>query len=231
MEQFLDVCSQLASGFIPAFVLFFFTLILSLPLGLLMSFCTMSRFAPLRIPMKLIVWVLRGTPLLLQIFTLIYLPGILTNGWFQWPSFNTDLALLQGICSAKFIAIVVAFIINYAAYFSEIFRGGIQSIPQGQYEAGQVLGMTKRETFFKVVLLQVVKRTLAPISNEAITLIKDTSLVNAFGIQEILFWANTFMLQGLLWPLFAAGGFYLLFVGLLTILFGKLEKKLSYFKA
>jgi len=229
MGQFLEVCSQLAGGFISSFLLFLLTLVIALPLGLLVSFCTMSRFAPLRMVFKTIVWVLRGTPLMLQIFAIFYLPGILDL--FVWPQMNTGWAWFDTTFSTRFIAALVAFGINYAAYFSEIFRGGIQSISQGQYEAGQVLGLSKSEVFFKVVLLQVVKRIIPSMSNEIITLIKDTSLANTIGVCELIFQSNTLMLEGLIWPLFAAGGFYLLFVGLLTILFGKLEKKLSYFKS
>ena len=230
MELFLDVCSQLAGGFITAFFLFLFTLILALPLGLLMSFCTMSKFAPLSMLSKIIVWILRGTPLMLQIFAIFYLPGLLNL--FVWPQMNTGWSWFDQTFSTRFIAALVAFAINYAAYFSEIFRGGIQSISQGQYEAGQVLGMTKSETFFRVILLQVVKRIIPPMSNEIITLIKDTSLANTIAVYELIYEATEFMtVKGLIWPIFLAGGFYLLFVGLLTILFGKIEKKLDYFKA
>jgi polar amino acid transport system permease protein len=230
MELFLDVCSQLAGGFITAFFLFLFTLILALPLGLLMSFCTMSKFAPLSMLSKIIVWILRGTPLMLQIFAIFYLPGLLN--WFVWPQMNTGWTWFDQTFSTRFIAALVAFAINYAAYFSEIFRGGIQSISQGQYEAGQVLGMTKRETFFRVILLQVVKRIIPPMSNEIITLIKDTSLANTIAVYELIYEATEFMtVKGLIWPIFLAGGFYLLFVGILTVLFGKIEKKLDYFKA
>ena len=230
MELFLDVCSQLAGGFITAFFLFLFTLILALPLGLLMSFCTMSKFAPLSMLSKIIVWILRGTPLLLQIFAIFYLPGLLN--WFVWPQMNTGWTWFDQTFSTRFIAALVAFAINYAAYFSEIFRGGIQSISQGQYEAGQVLGMTKRETFFRVILLQVVKRIIPPMSNEIITLIKDTSLANTIAVYELIYEATEFMtVKGLIWPIFLAGCFYLLFVGILTVLFGKIEKKLDYFKA
>jgi len=230
MELFLEVCSDLATGFLTSIFLFTFTLILALPLGLLMSFCTMSKFAPLRIVFKVIVWVLRGTPLMLQIFAIFYLPGLLHI--FVWPQMNTGWAWFDSTFSTRFIAALVAFAINYAAYFSEIFRGGIQSISQGQYEAGKVLGMSRREVFYKVILLQVIKRIIPPMSNEIITLIKDTALANTISVYEILFKAQTFMLEeGLIWPLFGAGAFYLIFVGLLTILFSKLEKRLDYFKA
>ena len=230
MELFLDVCSQLAGGFITALFLFLLTLILALPLGLLMSFCTMSKFAPLSMFSKIIVWILRGTPLMLQIFAIFYLPGLLNL--FVWPQMNTGWAWFDQTFSTRFIAALVAFAINYAAYFSEIFRGGIQSISQGQYEACQVLGMTKKEAFFRVILLQVIKRIIPPMSNEIITLIKDTSLANTIAVYELIYEATEFMtVKGLIWPIFLAGGFYLLFVGLLTILFGKIEKKLDYFKS
>ncbi|MBR2465961.1 MAG: amino acid ABC transporter permease [Clostridia bacterium] len=230
MEMFLDVLSQLAGGFVTSFLLFILTLILALPLGLLVSFCTMSKFAPLSMLSKLIVWILRGTPLMLQIFAIFYLPGILRL--FIWPQMNTGWEWFDTTFSTRFIAALVAFAINYAAYFSEIFRGGIQSISQGQYEACQVLGMSKREAFFKVILLQVIKRIIPPMSNEIITLIKDTSLANTIAVYELIFEAKEFMvIDALIWPLFMAGAFYLLFVGLLTIIFGLIEKKLSYFRS
>ncbi len=229
MEIFLEVLSELSRGFLTSVLLFFFTLLLSLPLGLLISFCTMSKFKPLSIFSKIIVWVLRGTPLMLQVFAIFYLPGLLNL--FVWPQMNTGWEWFDTTFSTRFIAALVAFAINYAAYFSEIFRGGIQSISQGQYEAGQVLGMTKSEIFFKVILLQVVKRIIPPMSNEIITLIKDTSLANTIVVYELIFEAKEFMLEGLIWPLFVAGAFYLIFVGILTILFNKAEKKLDYFKA
>ena len=166
---------------------------------------------------------------MLQIFTFVYLPGLLDL--FTWPQINTGWIWFDTTFSTRFIAVLVAFVINYAAYFSEIYRGGIESISKGQYEAGQVLGLTKRQVFFKIVLLQVVKRIIPPMSNEIITLIKDTSLANTVGILELNYLAKNFMLDGLIWPLFLAGAFYLLFVGLLTIIFGRIEKKLDYFKA
>ncbi|MBQ8301958.1 MAG: amino acid ABC transporter permease [Clostridia bacterium] len=228
MEEFLKVSSQLLEGFSTSVLLFLFTLIIALPLGLLISFCTMSKFAPLRVLFKVIVWILRGTPLMLQIFVIFYLPGLLNL--FVWPSMNTGWAWFDSTITTRFIAALVAFGINYAAYFSEIFRGGIQSISKGQYEAGEVLGMTKGQIFFKVVFLQVVKRIIPPMSNEIITLIKDTALANFISVLDILYWAKSFMLKGLIWPIFYAGLFYLIFVGILTIVFNKLEKKLSYFR-
>ena len=230
MANFFSVCSQLAEGFLTSFILFALTLVFALPLGLLTSFCTMSRFKPLSFLSKIVVWILRGTPLMLQIFAIFYLPGILKL--FRWPDMNTGWEWFDETFSTRFIAALVAFAINYAAYFSEIFRGGIQSISKGQYEAGQVLGLTRGQVFYKIVLLQVIKRIIPPMSNEIITLIKDTSLATTIGICELIFEAKDFMVvDGLIWPLFAAGGFYLLFVGVLTILFGRIEKKLDYFKA
>lgn len=225
---FLEVTTELLSGFTTSILLFLLTLILALPLGLLVSFCTMSKFAPLRIFFKLLVWILRGTPLMLQIFVIFYLPGLLNL--FNWPTMNTGWLWFDTTISTRFIAVLVAFAINYAAYFSEIYRGGIQSISKGQYEAGQVLGLSKSQVFSKVVLMQVVKRIIPPMSNEIITLVKDTSLANTIGVIELIFTAKEFMLKGLIWPLFYAGAFYLLFVGGLTLLFGWIEKKLSYYK-
>ena len=228
MEVFFEVTSQLLTGFLLSFLLFSLTLIFALPLGLLISFCTMSKFAPLRIFFKVIVWILRGTPLMLQIFVIFYLPGLLDL--FVWPTMNTGWAWFDDTITTRFIAALVAFSINYAAYFSEIYRGGIESVSKGQSEAGQVLGMTKSQIFFKVVFMQVIKRIIPPMSNEIITLIKDTALANFISVLDILYYAKTFMLEGLIWPLFYAGAFYLIFVGILTIIFNKVEKKLSYFK-
>ena len=230
MQEFLEVLGKLGSGFSTALILFVLTLILALPLGLLMSFCTMSKRGIVRVPMKILVWILRGTPLMLQIFAIFYLPGLLRL--FVWPQMNTGWDWFDNTFSTRFIAALVAFSINYAAYFSEIFRGGIESIPKGQYEAGQVLGLTRKEVFFKIVLLQVVKRIIPPMSNEVITLIKDTALANTIAVYELIFEAKEFLtVDGLIWPLFLAGGFYLLFVGILTIVLGKVEKRLDYFKA
>lgn len=178
--------------------------------------------------MKTIVWVLRGTPLMLQIFAIFYLPGLLKL--FVWPQMNTGWEWFDETISTRFIAALVAFGINYAAYFSEIFRSGIENIPKGQSEAGQVLGMTKNQIFSKVIFLQVVKNILGPMSNEIITLIKDTALANTISVYELIFFSKKYMLDGLIWPVFYAGAFYLLFVGGLTLLFGWLEKKLSYYK-
>ena len=228
MGEFVDVSLRLLEGFSSSVIIFVFTLIFAIPLGLLIAFCSMSKFAPLRIVSRTIVWVLRGTPLMLQIFVIFYLPGLLKL--FVWPAMNTGWAWFDKTISTRLIAALVAFSINYAAYFSEIFRGGIEGIPKGQMEAGEVLGMTKPQIFFKVILMQVVKRIIPPMSNEIITLIKDTSLANVISVLELIFWAQTFMLEGLIWPLFYAGAFYLIFVGALTLFFNWVEKKLSYYK-
>ena len=213
--MFLPVTLQLLGGFGETIKIFLLTLLFSLPLGLVICFGSMSRFALLRNTTRGFVWVIRGTPLMLQLMIIFYGPGLV----FDMP------ALLS-----RMGATVLAFSINYACYFSEIYRGGIESISKGQYEAGQVLGMTKQQIFFKVVLLQVIKRILAPMSNEIITLVKDTSLARIIGIYEIIWAGEAFIKKGLIWPLFYTGAFYLIFSGLLTILFGKLEKKLSYFR-
>jgi len=178
----------------------------------------MSRFPPLRWLTRLVVWVIRGTPLVLQIIALFYVPGIQKR--FNWHSGE----------SGRMMAVCVAFIINYACYFSEIYRGGIEAVPKGQTEAGQVLGMTKTQIFFKVTLLQVVKRILAPMGNEVITLVKDTSLANTIANKEIIMMAKEYSAKGLIWPLFSTAIFFLVFVGALTLLFGWAEKKLDYFR-
>ena len=212
--MFMPVTLELLGGFLETMKVFVLTLLFSLPLGLVISFGSMSKFTPLRALVKGIVWIIRGTPLMLQLIIVFYGPGLM----FGLPAMP------------RFTATILAFSINYACYFSEIYRGGIESIPQGQYEAGQVLGMTKSQIFFKVVLLQVAKRILAPISNEVITLVKDTSLARIIGIYEIIWAGESFIKKGLIWPLFYTGAFYLIFSGLLTIFFGKLEKKLDYFR-
>ena len=212
--MFVPVTMQLLAGFWESLKIFVLTLDFSLPLGLVISFGSMSKFSPLRTLVRGFVWIIRGTPLMLQLIIIFYGPGLM----FDLPSMP------------RFTATIVAFAINYACYFSEIYRGGIESIPKGQYEAGQVLGMTKQQIFFKVVLLQVIKRILAPMSNEVITLVKDTSLARIIGIYEIIWAGESFIKKGLIWPLFYTGAFYLVFSGLLTILFAKLEEKLNYFR-
>jgi len=212
---FWDVTIKLLEGFEITCLIFALTLILALPLGLIISFGSMSKFLPLRLTVKVIVWIVRGIPLMLQIFIVFYVPGFI---------FGAPVA-------TRLNSVIVAFAINYACYFSEIFRGGIESISKGQYEAGQVLGMTKMQIFFRVILLQVIKRIIAPMSNEIITLIKDTALARVIMVAEILKIAEELMSSyALIWPMFYSGAFYLLFVGILTLIFGFFEKKLSYFK-
>ena len=212
--MFLPVTLQLLAGFGESLKIFLLTLLFALPLGLVICFGSMSKFSPLRKLTRCFVWIIRGTPLMLQLIIIFFGPG-----------------LMFGMSAlSRFTATIVAFSINYACYFSEIYRGGIESIPRGQYEAGQVLGMTKAQIFFKVVLLQVVKRILAPMSNEIITLVKDTSLARIISVYEIIWAGEAFIKKGLIWPLFYTGAFYLVFNGLLTILFSKLEEKLNYFR-
>lgn len=210
----LPVTLELLSGFGESLKVFFLTLFFSIPLGLVVCFGSMSRFSPLRWLTRCFVWMIRGTPLMLQLIIIFYGPGLM----FGLPSMP------------RMTATIVAFAINYACYFSEIYRGGIASIPQGQYEAGQVLGMTKSQIFYKVILLQVLKRIIAPMGNEIITLVKDTSLARIIGIYEVIWAGEQFIKKGMIWPLFYTGVFFLLFSGLLTLLFGRLEKKLSYFR-
>lgn len=212
---FWEVTLKLLSGLQQTCLIFALTLVLALPLGLLIAFCSMSKFKPLSFITKIFVWIIRGVPLMLQIIIVFYVPGFLLG---------TPLI-------SRFASVIAAFVINYACYFSEIYRGGIESISKGQYEAGQVLGMTKSQVFFKIILMQVVKRILAPMSNEVITLVKDTALARVIMIVEIIQAAQNFAAYGLMWPLFYTAVFYLIFVGLLTLLFGFFEKKLNYYKA
>ena len=211
---FSQVTLDLLEGFLQNCEIFFFTLVFSIPLGLIISFGSMTKFRPVKYITKTIVWIIRGTPLMLQLFVVFYVPGLVFGVPFK----------------SRMTAALIGFIINYACYFSEIFRGGIESIPKGQYEAGQVLGLTKSQTFFKVVLFQVVKRIVPPMSNEIITLVKDTSLARIIAVSEILMAAERFSGRGLIWPLFYTGVFFLLFNGVLTVLFNKIEKKLDYYK-
>lgn len=223
-QQFPIVLSALNEGFLSTLKLFAVTLLGALPLGLIISFGSMSRFKPLSAVTKTFVWIIRGTPLMLQLLIIFYLPGLA----FGNPIWGGD-------AEGRFAASAVAFIINYACYFSEIYRGGIQGVPVGQQEAGQVLGMSKNQIFFKVTLLQMVKRIVPPMSNEIITLVKDTSLARIIAFQEVIWAGEAFLkgsegIAGQIWPLFFTGVYYLAFSGILTILFNKVEKKLSYFK-
>lgn len=212
--SFWDITFSLLEGLEVTLQLFFLTLLFALPLGLLICMASMSRFAPLRWLTKTVVWIVRGSPLMLQILVVFYGPGLLFG-----------LPLLP-----RFVAALVTFVINYACYFSEIYRGGIQSIPRGQYEAGQVLGLTRSQIFFKVTLLQLVKRIVPPMGNEFITLVKDTALVRIISVYEIIWMGESYIKKGLLWPLFYTAVFYLAVNGILTILLNKFEKKLSYFR-
>ena len=213
--MFLTVTMSLLEGLATTVKLFALTLLFSLPLGLIISFGSMSRFKVLRYPVKLLVWIVRGSHLMIKLLIVYYGPGLLF-GWDLLP---------------RFTAALVAFVVNYSCYFSEIYRGGIEAIPKGQYEAGQVLGMTKSQIFFRVVLLQVVKRIVPPMSNEIITLVKDTSLARIIAVYELIWNGQTFIKSaGIIWPLFYTTVFYLVFNGLLTLLFGYIEKKLDYFK-
>lgn len=216
--MFQVVLSSLFTGFIQTLKIFFFTLLGALPLGLIIAFGAMSKFVPLKAIVKTVVWIVRGTPLMLQLIVIYYGPGLLFgNIWGMGTS-------------GRMTATLVAFIINYSCYFSEIYRGGIESISKGQYEAGQVLGLTKSQIFFKIILLQVIKRIVPPIGNEVITLVKDTSLSRIIAIQELIYAGERFIKNGgIMWPLMFTGVFYLLFSGILTILLSAVEKKLNYF--
>ena len=228
MEQILEqmpiVLHALNVGFIQTLKLFFVTLIGAFPLGLIIAFGSMSRFRPLSYLTRMIVWINRGTPLMIQLLIVYYFPGlVLKNNIWGSGEFG------------RFLAAAIAFIINYSCYFSEIYRGGIQSVPVGQEEAGLVLGMTKRQIFFQVTLLQMIKRIIPPMSNEIITLVKDTSLARIIALQEIIWAGQAFLkgsqgISGAIWPLFFTGIYYLIFSGILTILLGRLEKKLDYFR-
>ncbi len=218
--MFWSVTQTLLSGFATTFEIFIFTLIFALPLGLIFSFGLMSKFKPLRYLLQLIVWVIRGTPLMLQLIIIFYGPGM-------WLKRN----IWSGNEAGRITATVVAFAINYACYFAVIFKGGIEGVPAGQREAGQVLGMTKRQIFFKITLLQMIKRIVPPMSNEIITLVKDTSLARIIAAYELTFAGYSFMKSaGVTWPLFYTGLFYLVFVGILTLLFNYIERRLDYFK-
>ncbi|MBR4425699.1 MAG: amino acid ABC transporter permease [Oscillospiraceae bacterium] len=218
------VLGALNQGFLKTLQLFGVTLLGAIPLGLLISFGSMSKFQPLRWLTRTVVWIVRGTPLMLQLIILYYVPGQIMDAS-PWPMGE----------NGRFLASAIAFIFNYACYFSEIFRGGIEGVPKGQREAGQVLGMTRGQIFFRVELMQMVKRIVPPISNEIITLVKDTSLARIIAYEELIkagydFLKGSHGYSGLLWPLFFTGVYYLLFSGLLTIAFNKTERRLDYFK-
>jgi len=213
--SFVNISLDLLQSFAENCELFALTLLFSLPLGLIISMGSMSKIKIIKYITKSFVWVIRGTPLMLQLFVVFYVPGLV----FGIPM------------KSRMTAALIAFVINYAAYFSEIYRGGIESIPKGQYEAGQVLGMTKSQIFFKVVLMQVVKRIIPPMSNEIITLVKDTSLARVIAISEILMTATEYTSDGLIWPLFYTAIYFLAFCGGLTLLFNFIEKKFDYYRS
>ena len=219
-ELFINVTKELLGGLATTFQIFILTLIFSLPLGLVLAFGIMSKWKPLRYLLQVFIWIIRGTPLMLQLIIIFYGPGL-------WLGHN----IWSGNERGRITATVVAFAINYACYFAVIFRGGIQGVPVGQREAGQVLGMTKTQIFFKITLLQMVKRVVPPLSNEIITLVKDTSLARIIAAYELTFAGYSFMKSaGITWPLFYTGVFYLVFVGILTLLFNFIKKKLDYFR-
>ena len=224
LEQMPIVISSLNVGFLQTLKLFFVTLIGAAPLGLVIAFGSMSSFKPLSWLCKLIVWIIRGTPLMIQLLIIYFFPGLV----FGTPVWGTGE-------SGRFFAASVSFIFNYSCYFSEIYRGGIQSVPIGQEEAGLVLGMTKRQIFFKIKLLQMIKRIVPPMSNEIITLVKDTSLARIIALQEIIWAGQAFMkgsqgISGAIWPMFFTAIYYLIFSGILTVLLSRLENKLNYFR-
>ncbi|MGN8630211.1 amino acid ABC transporter permease [Blautia sp. HCP3S3_G3] len=224
MEQMPIVIRSLNIGFLQTLKLFFVTLIGAFPLGLLMALGSTSRFKPLSWVIKLVIWIIRGTPLMIQLLIIYYFPGLVLHN-----------PIWGGGEGGRFLAASFSFILNYSCYFSEIYRGGIQGVPVGQEEAGLVLGMTKTQIFFRIKLLQVIKRIVPPMSNEIITLVKDTSLARIIALQEIIWAGQAFMkgsqgISGAIWPLFFTAVYYLIFNGILTILLGRLEKKLDYFR-
>ena len=230
--SFLEVTAFLWDGFVISLLIFAVTLLCGAPLGLPIAFCSMSKWKPVKAVSKVIVWIVRGIPLMLQIFIIYYVPGLL----FNFPMFSRIDRFVftnYGISDAgRIVAVLIAFTINYACYFSEIYRGGIESISHGQYEAGYVLGLTKSQVFRKIILKQVIKRIVPPMSNEIITLIKDTALANCIMVCEIIKQAKELAAtKAMVWPLFFTGVFYLIFVGLLTIILGKVEKKLDYYRS
>ena len=224
LRQLPIVLNSLNVGFMQTLRLFFVTLLGAMPLGLVIAFGSMSRFKPLSAFTRILVWIIRGSPLMIQLLIIYYFPGLVLNN-----------PIWGGGESGRFTAAAVAFIINYACYFSEIYRGGIQGIPVGQEEAGRVLGMTKAQIFFRIKLLQVIKAIVPPMSNEIITLVKDTSLARIIALQEIIWAGQSFLkgsqgISGAIWPMFFTGVYYLVFNGIMTVLLGRLEKKLNYYQ-
>ena len=230
--SFLEVTAFLFDGFKISLLIFAVTLLCGAPLGLPIAFCSMSRFKIVKSVSKIIVWIVRGIPLMLQIFIIYYVPGLLVN-YQLFGKIDRFMFLEYGIADAgRITAVLIAFALNYACYFSEIYRGGIESISKGQYEAGYVLGLTKSQIFRKIILKQVIQRIVPPMSNEIITLIKDTALANCIMVCEIIKNAKELAAtKALIWPLFFTGVFYLVFVGILTVVLNRVEKKLSYFRS
>lgn len=223
-QQLPIVLNALNVGFLQTLKLFLITLLGAIPLGLIISFGSMSKFKPLSKLVKTFVWIIRGSPLMIQLIIVFYMPGI---------AFGNP--IWGGSETGRFTAAAVAFIINYSCYFSEIYRGGIEGVPYGQQEAGEVLGLSKSQIFFRIKLLQVIKRIVPPMSNEIITLVKDTSLARIIALQEVIWAGEAFLkgshgIAGQIWPLFFTAVYYLVFNGLLTIFFGRLEKKLNYYR-
>ena len=218
--MFVTVTLSLLKGFLGTLKLFSLTLVFALPLGLLLALMEMSKRKLISAPVRFLIWWIRGTPLLLQLLVMYYGPGYIFHHNI-WGSGD----------GGRFAAALAAFVINYSCYFAEIYRGGIQSIPFGQYEAGYVLGLTKNQIFTRIIFLQVIKRIVPPMSNEIITLVKDTSLARVIAVYEIIWNGQSFIKSaGIIWPLFYTGAFYLIFSGLLTMAFSALEKKLDYFR-
>ncbi len=230
--SFLEVTAFLFDGFKISLLIFAVTLLCGAPLGLPIAFCSMSRFKIVKSISKVIVWIVRGIPLMLQIFIIYYVPGLLFN-YQLFGQIDRYMFIEYGIADAgRITAVLIAFALNYACYFSEIYRGGIESISKGQYEAGYVLGLTKSQIFRKIILKQVIQRIVPPMSNEIITLIKDTALANCIMVCEIIKNAKELAAtKALIWPLFFTGVFYLVFVGIITVVLNKAEKKLSYFRS
>ena len=214
--SFQVMLQQLTVGFGQTLLIFCLTLLFSLPLGMVVYFGRVSRFKPLSWIIKAYISIMRGTPLMLQLMVIYFGPYYIFG--------------LQISSSWKNLAAAIGFVLNYAAYFAEIYRGGIESISAGQYEAAKILGYSKAQTFFRIILPQVIKRILPPMGNEIITLVKDTSLANTIANKEIIMMAKEYSAKGLIWPLFSTALFFLVFVGALTILFNWAEKKLDYFR-
>ncbi len=226
--SFIEIISRLLEGFGLTVLLFAVTLVVSIPLGFLISFGSMSKFKPLKYLTKGFIWIIRGSPLMLQVVFVTFIPMLI----FGVANKDIQIALNISAQTLGFFFVAIAFIINYSCYFSEIFRSGIEGVNKGQYEAGKVLGMTKRQIFFKIVLLQVFKKTLPPVSNEVITLVKDTSLGSVVpSFFDLMVATNEIVNSyGIIITFVYAAMFYLLFNGLLTLLFSFIEKKMNFYK-